>query len=238
MNNTNSTETEQSESGRAATNRANSQHSTGPRTDAGKKSSSLNALRHGLTSQIIVMPEEDLTAYQLHARTFFDDFKPKGAVEQQLVQGLADTAWRLNRIPALEANVLTLGMHAHTGSIDLEIDKESHHAEVRAALATAQAVHHSIRTLSSLSMHDHRLTRKFESTLKQLMALQAARSEREKSEMAEAAKLLEMHREKDLPYNPAADGFVLTNDEIATYLTRKHRANDADRAAVRRYMAA
>jgi hypothetical protein len=238
MNNTNSTETEQSESGRAAANRANSQHSTGPRSDAGKKRSSLNALRHGLTSQIVVMPEEDLTAYQLHARTYFDDFKPKGAVEQQLVQALADTAWRLNRIPALEANVLTLGMHAHTGAIDLEIDKESHHAEVRAALATAQAVHDSIRTLSSLSMHDHRLTRKFESTLKQLTALQAARNEREKSELAEAAKLLEMHQEKDLPYDPSEDGFVLTNGEIATYLKRKHRAKDADNAATRRYWAA
>ena len=140
MNSTNSTATEQSESGRAITNRANSQHSTGPRSDAGKKRSSLNALRHGLTSQIIVMPEEDLNAYQRHARTFFDDLKPKGAVEQQLVQSLADTAWRLNRIPALEANVLTLDMHAHTGSIDLEIDKESHHAEVRAALISHPAV--------------------------------------------------------------------------------------------------
>ena len=92
MNNTNSTETEQSESGRAITNRANSQHSTGPRSDAGKKRSSLNALRHGLTSQIIVMPEEDLPAYQRQTRTFFDDLQPKGAVEQHLVQALADTA--------------------------------------------------------------------------------------------------------------------------------------------------
>ncbi len=208
MINTNSPETEQSESGRAAANRANSQHSTGPRTETGKKLSSLNALRHGLTGHIIVMPEEDLTAYQRQTRTFFDDLKPKGALEEQLVQALADTAWRLNRIPALEANLLTLGMNAHTGSIDLDIDKETHHAEVRTALATAQAVHDSIRTLSSLSMHDHRLTRKFESTLKQLTALQAARREREKSE-----------QEADLPYDPAANGFVLTNGEKRRVVT-------------------
>jgi hypothetical protein len=36
---------------RAAINRANSQHSTGPRTESGKQRSSLNALRHGLTAQ-------------------------------------------------------------------------------------------------------------------------------------------------------------------------------------------
>jgi hypothetical protein len=35
---------------RAAINRANAQHSTGPRTESGKQRSSLNALRHGLTA--------------------------------------------------------------------------------------------------------------------------------------------------------------------------------------------
>jgi len=34
-------------SDRAAVNKANAQHSTGPRTEAGKQRSKLNALRHG-----------------------------------------------------------------------------------------------------------------------------------------------------------------------------------------------
>jgi hypothetical protein len=51
---------------RTEINRANSQHSTGPKTEAGNQRSSLNALRHGLTGQIVVMPTEDLQAYQLH----------------------------------------------------------------------------------------------------------------------------------------------------------------------------
>ncbi len=41
---------------RTEINRANSQHSTGPKTQAGKARTSLNALRHGLTSQLMVMP--------------------------------------------------------------------------------------------------------------------------------------------------------------------------------------
>ena len=48
---------------RRAINRANARHSTGPKTEVGKKQSSLNALRHGLTGQIVVMPYEDLLAY-------------------------------------------------------------------------------------------------------------------------------------------------------------------------------
>jgi hypothetical protein len=43
-------------------NQANAKHSTGPKTKAGKHRSSLNALRHGLTGQLVVMPTEDLVS--------------------------------------------------------------------------------------------------------------------------------------------------------------------------------
>src|SRR6266849_4781573 len=69
-------------------NRANAQHSTGPKTDAGKQRSSLNALRHGLTGHTIVLPTEDLAAYERFTKRFFDDLKPIGILEEQLVQNL------------------------------------------------------------------------------------------------------------------------------------------------------
>jgi hypothetical protein len=77
---------------RAAINRANAQHSTGPRTQAGKQRSKLNALRHGLTGQTIVLPTEDHSAYQRHSQSFLDECQPKGAIETQLVQSLLDTS--------------------------------------------------------------------------------------------------------------------------------------------------
>ncbi len=40
-----------------AANRRNARHSTGPRTDAGRKASSLNARRHNLTGQVTAMTE-------------------------------------------------------------------------------------------------------------------------------------------------------------------------------------
>src|SRR5580692_12133715 len=96
---------QQSASNRAQINLENAQHSTGPKTKAGKQRSSLNALRHGLTGQIVVMPSEDLAAYQRHLAAFADEYHPNGATEAQLVQALADASWRLNRVAALEANI-------------------------------------------------------------------------------------------------------------------------------------
>src|ERR1700683_3738447 len=111
---------------RTAINRANSQHSTGPRTDSGKQRSSLNALRHGLTAASPVLPSQDPAAYDPPRRAFFDEYHPATPTETQLVQKLADTSWRLNRIPLLEADLFsqnpnpqslipllaTLGMHS------------------------------------------------------------------------------------------------------------------------------
>jgi hypothetical protein len=53
-------------------NRANAQHSTGSRTESGKQRSALNALTHGLTATIAVLPSEDPAAYEQHRRQFLD----------------------------------------------------------------------------------------------------------------------------------------------------------------------
>src|SRR5258708_34085489 len=91
---------------RAETNRENAKHSTGPRTEAGKKRSSLNALRHGLTGHTVVLPSDDLAAYERHCKGFHDQYQPKNPTEVQLTQTVADLSWRLNRATAFETNIL------------------------------------------------------------------------------------------------------------------------------------
>src|ERR1700685_3706903 len=93
---------------RADINRANSLKSTGPKTEAGKKRSSLNAFRHGLTGQVIVMPEEDLAAYERVVKRFHDDRQPKGVIETDLTQQLAEDSWCLHRARMIENNWLSL----------------------------------------------------------------------------------------------------------------------------------
>ena len=202
---------------RTARNRANAAHSTGPKAEAGKKRSSLNAYRHGLTGQTIVLPAEDLVAYQDFTDTFFADYKPVGTLEKQLVQSLADTSWRLNRVAALEHNLIGLGFDEHSDSISTE------HPEAHAALVIIEAMREQTRALAVLGLHTARLSRHFEKTLTQLKDAQKERRATEAARLAEAASLLQMDQKQGLPYNPTEDGFVFSNIEIETFIRRQER---------------
>ena len=85
---------------RAEINRANSQKSTGPRTEAGKSRSTMNALKHGLTAKAILLPNEDPEAYQRQIDTFMSEYKPANPAELTQVTNLV--SWLLQRVDRLE----------------------------------------------------------------------------------------------------------------------------------------
>jgi hypothetical protein len=73
-------------------NRANAQKSTGPKTEQGKRRSSLNAVRHGLAGQLVVLPEEDLAAFQQYSAKIVASFNDlQGALERSLAEEIAGT---------------------------------------------------------------------------------------------------------------------------------------------------
>jgi hypothetical protein len=210
---------------RARINKKNAQYSTGPKTEAGKKKSSLNALRHGLTGQIVVMPAEDLQAYQSHVKSFTDEYHPKGATEASLVQSLADASWRLNRVAALETNLLTLGISGDLSPIEN-------------ALSTVAALESQSKALSNLSMHSQRLSRQFERTVTQLRDLQKTRIAQEDHELDRLVNIIEMFESKGEPYDPAADGFVFSKAQINEATRARNRENLAEEAFDLRYESA
>jgi hypothetical protein len=197
---------------RAAINRANSQHSTGPRTESGKQRSSLNALRHGLTACSAVLPSEDPAAYEAHRRQFLDEYQPATATETQLVHELADTSWRLNRIPLLEADLLNRAANPPTEQAAIDFDIVDAH-----------------RLLNSLSVQSQRLSRQFQKALDQLLDIQAERHQRERRDLRDAAALLELHKQKGIPWEPADHGFVFSKDQVERYAQRALRLNEAER---------
>ena len=207
---------------RSAINRANAAKSTGPRTEAGKQRSSLNALRHGLTGQTIVLPTEDHSAYERHSQSFLAEYRPKDSTETQLVQSLIDTSWRMNRAAAVETNLFSLGI------IEMEDRLRANHPEAEAALAMALAFREHMRAFANISINSQRLARQFERTLAQLRQIQAERRAAEERQLDKARKILKMHKDQNLPYQPADDGFVFSNDEIETFLRREERTQQAN----------
>ncbi len=207
---------------RAAVNKANAQKSTGPRTEAGKQRSSLNALRHGLTGHTIVLPTEDQSAYQRHSQSFFDECRPKGAIETQLVQSLLDTSWQLNRASAVESNLFSLGI------TEMEDRVRANHPEAETALAMALAYREHNRAFANISIYRQRLTREFERTLVLLRQIQAERRKNEQRQLDDAAKILKMRKAENLPYQPSDDGFVFSNSEIETFISREERRQQAN----------
>lgn len=88
-------------------NKANAQASTGPRTEAGKERASRNALKHGLTSNSTLIPGEDPAEFDKFRSDFIAFYEPKGIQEENFVNELIHLQWRLNRIPKLEAGILS-----------------------------------------------------------------------------------------------------------------------------------
>ena len=86
-----------------AANRANAQRSTGPKTQNGKKKSSRNALRHGLSARSLVVMSETVEDYENFRAAMRQALQPQDAVEEQLFERVVLCAWRLRRLSRVEA---------------------------------------------------------------------------------------------------------------------------------------
>jgi hypothetical protein len=89
-----------------AANRRNAELSTGPKTASGKAVASKNALRHGLLSRQVVLPDEDPAEFEDFRRRLMDDLKPTGELETVFAERIMLGAWRLRRVVRLEAAVI------------------------------------------------------------------------------------------------------------------------------------
>jgi hypothetical protein len=91
-------------------NRHNAASSTGPKTAGGKARSSRNALRHGLRSELPVLPGEDPRGWEEHRAGILRSLAPAGPLETELAGRVALSLWRLRRVAAYEAAVTAVGL--------------------------------------------------------------------------------------------------------------------------------
>jgi hypothetical protein len=95
-------------------NRRNAGRSTGPRTDEGLRASSLNALNHGLRSQLTVIPGENEADFHALFDAFAEEAAPESARDFAAVRKVAACEWRLRRIAAIETEMFTQALNAPT----------------------------------------------------------------------------------------------------------------------------
>ncbi len=206
-------------------NRRNAQQSTGPRTEAGKKISSLNALRHGLTARVVVLPSEDLAAYNRFSDEFLASLAPETFPERQCAQTIIDTQWRLNRVRSLEEGMLALGHQSPAGQLDYG------HPEIHAALTAAAVFLEHSQAFVNLSMHEQRLYRILRDASKSLEDMKTKRIAARQADLDTARALHNLNKMQGLPELPNSDasvaGFVFTSEEIEAECRRHRRLLEA-----------
>ena len=190
--------------------RVNGALSHGPTSEEGKATSSRNALKTGLTGRTVLLPSEDAALYEAHLAQFRERYQPVGDQELALVQSLADTEWRLARIPSLEMAIWALGRLEFA---DLFPGLEE---DVRKQLIEAKTFLAYQRQLVNLGTQEGRLRRQAEKDLAALQALQQPRLQRIQSRLDHAAKayIAAARGGRQEQFDPEALGFEFTREQI------------------------
>jgi hypothetical protein len=88
-------------------NQTNAQSSTGPVTEEGKRISSRNNFRHGLTGSQLLIPGEDPEEWHSMRDAFFQEHQPSTITETALVNSMAEHHWFTRRAVRLQTEAFT-----------------------------------------------------------------------------------------------------------------------------------
>jgi hypothetical protein len=197
---------------RLAANRANAQLSTGPVSESGKTKSSQNALKTALTGRTVLLPHDDADRYERHLNQYQKAYQPVGERELELVQSLADTTWRIDRIPGIEEALYFKGSNEFAAQV-AELDPRSRAAMLR--METYLAYERQFRNLHIREMRLHRLREKL---IAEIQQLQKERQQKEKDDLAIAAKLYIAAKHDRKSFDPADFGFEFSTADVEAYL--------------------
>jgi hypothetical protein len=178
-------------------NQANTTHSTGPATAAGKATSRLNATRHGLTSQVACMAWEDRDAFNQFCASLVADYRPEGTAETHLAQAIAEDNWRLNRARAIEFNIFALGGSAPSDTTDSAVDSDN--AQIETALAQAMTFRDEGKSFALITLYEQRIHRTLQRNIDRLRQMQTERRADRARALEELLDLKEYRRIRKIP---------------------------------------
>jgi len=106
---------EEKKAKRAATNRANAQKSTGPRTPEGKARARHNSIKHGRRAQLtdysgvvntVLLPGEVMAEYVRSVEALVAKLAPRDEVELEIVHRVAAGQWEIRRLRCIRLVLL------------------------------------------------------------------------------------------------------------------------------------
>jgi hypothetical protein len=196
-------------------NQQNALHSTGPRTEEGKRKAALNSTRHGFTGQVVMLTAEEAEPYRLFNESFMADYAPVGASEEQLTRGVIDGYWRINQLHSTESAIYSMG---HRQYVEQFADETP---ETAAAMARALTFENKRKELDRLHRYESRLQRQVANDVAALRELQAARTAYEQRQQEQAIRLYLNFKKQDKAWNPAEFGSDWSMEEIEALVQRR-----------------
>jgi hypothetical protein len=179
-----------------AANRANSQLSTGPQTEAGLAAIAHNNFRHGLASDFVVLPTEDPLAFEDLLLSLNLEFSPSTETEEALVTAMAQHHWLTQRALRLQQPLFETAVE--TGAPP---DAKQLGLYLRYQATNDRAYHKALSQLLRLRSDRRRSEIGFESQKARIELQQAqlasltARAEAQQSRQTQAARAQEMKEE-------------------------------------------
>jgi len=150
--------------------RINGAKSKGPVTPEGRARSSQNALRHGLSAAVVVLPHEDRNQFEQLRDSYMESFQPVDQPQHDLIETMAAARWRLNRLQEIEANLFEKEMVLRASEMAKEL-KEMTEGEKLAWVFDRMA--NQGKSLAMQIRYEGQLNRSYERAFKQLQQLQS-----------------------------------------------------------------
>ncbi len=144
----------------------------GPKTPEGKDISKMNALRHSLTAQKVLLNSEEAPLFEAMMAGYMDLLKPLGLEEIDLVREIVSGKWRQERWWQIESSLLDLAISDAEPEIAKNFTQLDHNGKVAYALVKQ---HGHLKALELVSRYEGRMRRLHQNARKDLEKLQSAR---------------------------------------------------------------
>lgn len=145
----------ESSQSRAAANRANARHSTGPKTLGGKATVARNSIGHGIYAlSPVVEGLESVADWEAYHQAMLASLDPQGMLEETLAERIILAAWRLRRTARYETGQIGSEQEAALKQVGQrlgeDLDRKLTTSDVQAVLDQAQSREESLQRVAGL----------------------------------------------------------------------------------------